>query len=186
MFDKKSDYAVNKQNQNRIVYQSVLDVSIYAELKDGIVYECYIDHQHPEENSIRVSTDMTAESFAYFKKLSDEDYYDTDRDDIAYYQEKCSLFDEDSSEEFHILSAQDELIERYDRILQEQGEKEQLSFAKKVLDSLTPTQRRRYLKYTIGGKSTRKIAKEENVTQNQVWKSVKYAENKIFSKKPRK
>lgn len=108
--------------------------------------------------------DKTEEDFAELKALSDEIYYQQDRQEQRTSHHDVSI---NGMEEMDIAAAPP-----IDAELIRKGEEEKaLEAAKRLLDSgkLIPAQRRRFLLHFFQGFSTRQIARMEGVHQRAVW-----------------
>ena len=97
MFDRKSDYALNKQDPEAIVCKSVTDIHIRL---------TRLDFASPEE-------------FERWKRWSDENYHDTERQDHIYHNHILTL--EGLTEVIlTAVSPEEEVMDKQDRIEREQ------------------------------------------------------------------
>ena len=155
MFDRKSDYALNKQDPDSIVYKSSTGVHIRL---------TRLDFASPEE-------------FEAWKKWSDEDYHEIERRDHIYHNHTltASVLAEIVLAAF---SPEEEVMDRQDRM-----EREQLYRAiRNALETqLTPAQRRRLWLYAVDGLTEDEIASKEQVRQQSVSKRINAAK-KILRK----
>lgn len=155
MFDRKSDYALNKQDPDSIVYKSSTGVHIRL---------TRLDFASPEE-------------FERWKHWSDEDYHEIERQDHIYHNHTltASVLAEIVLAAF---SPEEEVMDRQDRM-----EREQLYRAiRNALETqLTPAQRRRLWLYAVDGLTEDEIASKEQVRQQSVSKRINAAK-KILRK----
>ncbi|MGI5933898.1 MAG: RNA polymerase sigma factor [Lawsonibacter sp.] len=155
MFDRKSDYALNKQDPDSIVCKSSTGVHIRL---------TRLDFASPEE-------------FEAWKKWSDEDYHEIERQDHIYHNHTltASVLAEIVLAAF---SPEEEVMDRQDRM-----EREQLYRAiRDALETqLTPAQRRRLWLYAVDGLTEDEIASKEQVRQQSVSKRINAAK-KILRK----
>lgn len=155
MFDRKSDYALNKQDPDSIVCKSSTGVHIRL---------TRLDFASPEE-------------FERWKHWSDEDYHEIERQDHIYHNHTltASVLAEIVLAAF---SPEEEVMDRQDRM-----EREQLYRAiRDALETqLTPAQRRRLWLYAVDGLTEDEIASKEQVRQQSVSKRINAAK-KILRK----
>lgn len=155
MFDRKSDYALNKQDPDSIVCKSSTGVHIRL---------TRLDFASPEE-------------FERWKNWSDEDYHEIERQDHIYHNHTltASVLAEIVLAAF---SPEEEVMDRQDRM-----EREQLYRAiRDALETqLTPAQRRRLWLYAVDGLTEDEIASKEQVRQQSVSKRINAAK-KILRK----
>lgn len=155
MFDRKSDYALNKQDPDSIVYKSSTGVHIRL---------TRLDFASPEE-------------FERWKHWSDEDYHEIERQDHIYHNHTltASVLAEIVLAAF---SPEEEVMDRQDRM-----EREQLYRAiRNALETqLAPAQRRRLWLYAVDGLTEDEIASKEQVRQQSVSKRINAAK-KILRK----
>ena len=155
MFDRKSDYSLNKQDPDSIVYKSSTGVHIRL---------TRLDFASPEE-------------FERWKHWSDEDYHEIERQDHIYHNHTltASVLAEIVLAAF---SPEEEVMDRQDRM-----EREQLYRAiRNALETqLTPAQRRRLWLYAVDGLTEDEIASKEQVRQQSVSKRINAAK-KILRK----
>lgn len=153
---RDSDYALNRYSQG-IVYK----------FTDGIVEVTLEDYLHD-------NPDKTEADFAELKALSDELYYQQDRQEHRTSRLDVSMSGMEDTAVTPTPAIDEELIRKNEK-------QKALEAAKKLLKSrkLTPVQRRRFLLYFFCGFSTRQIASQEGVHQRAVWDSLKWAEKKL-------
>lgn len=155
MFDRRSDYALNKQDPEAIVYKSVTDIHIRL---------TRYDFSSPEE-------------FEAWKKWSDEDYHEIERQDHIYRNHALAT-DTLAGIVLAALSPEEEVIDEQDRM-----EREQLYQALRdaLENQLTPAQRHRLWLYAVDGLTEDEIASREQIRQQSVSKRINAAK-KIFEK----
>lgn len=153
---RDNHYALNKYSEG-IVYKFV----------DGIV-------EITLEEYLRDNPDKTEADFEELKAMSDEIYYQQDRQEHRTNRLNISIDKIKDKVAETTLPMDVELIRK-------EEERKVLEAAKKLLHSgkLTPVQRRRFLLYFFQGLSTRQIAKLEGVHQRAVWDSLMWAEKKL-------
>jgi len=156
---QNSDYALNKMNEDAIVYRTAT----------GIVKITLADY-------LAENPDKTEADFRALKELSDEDYRVQDRDDYNQTWKNVSIHGLDETEACSVPSPEDEVIERPERAAKEQQRRK---LAKQALETLSTVQRRRYLLHVIDGLSTRDIAEREGVSHIAIVYSLELAEKKI-------
>ena len=155
MFDRKSDYSLNKQDPEAIVCKSVTDIHIRLPR---------YDFSSPEE-------------FETWKRWSDEDYHEIERQDHIYHNHALAL-DALADVILAVLSPEEEVMDRQDRM-----EREQLYQALRdaLENQLTPAQRHRLWLYAVDGLTEDEIASKEQIRQQSVSKRITAA--KKFLKK---
>lgn len=153
---KDSDYALNKYSEG-IVYKFT-DVTIEVTLKDYL----------------RDNPDKTEADFMELKTLSDEIYYQQDRQEQRTSRLNVSINGLEETEKVATPSV-DTLL------LQKEEEENVLEAAYQLLHSgkLTPIQKRRFIQHYFQGLSIREIARREGVHQRAVWDSLRWAEKKL-------
>ena len=155
MFDRKSDYALNKQDPEAIVCKSVTDIHIRL---------TRLDFASPEE-------------FERWKRWSDENYHDTERQDHIYHNHILTL---DGLTEVILaaVSPEEEVIGQQNR-----QEREHLyGMLREALETrLTDMQRRRLWMYYVEDLTVGEIAAEENVKHQNISKRILTAK-KILKK----
>ena len=159
MFDRKSDYALNKTDPDAIVFKTA--TGAYIRL-------------HREDFS-------SEEEFDRWKGWSDEDYRVVDIQDNAYTKQTVSI--EGVPEQAGDLSPEQLLIEQYDQLDREQFCRLLLEG---INTCLSETQRRRLLKYYFDGMTQEQIAASENVAHQNIAESLWRAKENLrnFSKRP--
>lgn len=145
MFDRKSDYALNKKDPDAIVFKTA----------DG----AYI-RLHREDFS-------SEEEFLKWKGWSDEDYRVVDVRNNAYTKLTVSL--ERIPEQIGALSPEQFLIEQYDQLDREQFCRLLLEG---INTCLSEPQRRRLLKYYFEGQTEVEIAAAEGGSQPKIAESI--------------
>ena len=155
MFDRKSDYALNKQDPEAIVCKSSTGVHIRL---------TRLDFATPEE-------------FERWKHWSDEDYHDTEKADHVYANHTVPA-DKLVEVSITVISPEEELMEVFSR----QEREELYRRLKDGLETrLTPAQRRRLWMYCVEGLTVEEIAGKENVKHQNVSKRI-VAAKKILKK----
>lgn len=157
---QNNNYALNKFSEN-IIY-------IFQDELIEITLEQFL-FENPT---------ATEDDFIYWKELSDELLYEEDRSNWRQTHKNYSL-DLMEHHNFHMPSPEDLLIEQLS--LQEanlvyQENKRKLPL---VLNSLTETQKRRYLLYICAGMTERAIASSEGVSQQSIHECLVGVEKKI-------
>lgn len=135
------------------------------------------------ERRIVPSYELTVDEFDIWKKkLEDEalDYWHTD-----HRQTRNNVSIENLLETDLVVceSVEDEMIRKHD---EEQRRSARLKEANELLESLTKTQRRRYIKAVAYKKTNRVIAAEEGCSHQMVSKSVSQAEARIQEAKDKR
>ena len=155
MFDRKSDYALNKQDPEAIICKSVTDIHIRLTRLD-------FDSQ---------------EEFEAWKRWSDEDYHEIERQDHIYHNHVLTA-DTLAGVVLAALSPEEEMIDEQDRM-----EREQLYQAIRdaLENQLTPAQRHRLWLYAVDGLTEAEIASREQIRQQNVSKRINAAK-KILKK----
>ena len=145
MYDRKSDYALNKTDPDAIVFKTA--TGAYIRL-------------HREDFS-------SEEEFDRWKGWSDEDYRVVDIQNNVYTKQTVSL--EGVPEQADSLSPEQLLIEQYDQLDREQFCRLLLEG---INTCLSEPQRRRLLKYYFEGQTEVEIAAAENVSQSKISESI--------------
>jgi DNA-directed RNA polymerase specialized sigma24 family protein len=153
---KDSDYALNRYSKG-IVYK----------FADGIV-------EITLEDYLRDNPDKTEEDFAELKAMSDEIYYQQDRQEY-----RVSHRDVSSSGMEDTLVASASSVDA--ELIQKAEEKKALEAAIRLLESgkLTDVQKRSFYLHFFQGLSTRQIEKLEGINQKTAWESLMWAEKKL-------
>ena len=144
MFDKHSDFALNKQDPESIVCRNVNDRSIRLTRKDF----------------------TSDEEFSKWKEWSDQDYYATyiaGRD----YDDNCIQLDE--ATDTPCQSAEDVLLSPLQRT---ERNKSRAAVLKQLRYKLTDKQYRRLWMYYIEGKTQAEIAANEGIGQRRISTSI--------------
>ena len=152
MFDRKSDYALNKTDPDAIVFKTA--TGAYIRL-------------HREDFS-------SEEEFDRWKGWSDEDYRLVDVQNNAYSKQTVSL--DGIPEQTGLLSPEQLLFEQYDQLDNEQFCRMLLEG---INTYLSETQRRRLLKYYFDGMTQEQIAASENVAHQNIAESLWRAKEKL-------
>lgn len=152
MFDKKSDYALNKREKDTIVYISVTGPVLLTRA-----------HFASEED------------FRSWKIWSDGDYRNTERLGRDFYDHSIPL-DERLDAIGAVASIEDELFRR-----QEESECAQryAALLEQIRRCLTSTQYRRLWLYCVEGMTMERIAQSEGVSHQNVSKTIVTAKKKI-------
>lgn len=145
MYDRKSDYALNKTDPDAIVFKTA--TGAYIRL-------------HREDFS-------SEEEFLRWKGWSDEDYRVVDVRNNAYTKLTVSL--ERIPEQIGALSPEQLLIEQYDQLDREEFCRLLLEG---INTCLSETQRRRLLKFYFEGQTEVEIAAAEKVSQSKIAESI--------------
>ncbi len=150
MFDKKSDYALNKLNPDAIVCKSASGIHIRLTRADF----------------------ASEEEFLRWKDWSDGNYCEIEKADASYSKHICSLSEwsgSTQSPEATIIEAQNQKERRELYRLLQNG----------IDTCLTPVQRRRLWMYCVEGMTMRQIAQLENASFQSVAKAVTAAKKKL-------
>lgn len=152
MFDRKSDFALNKKDPDAIVCKSSTGVHIRL---------TRLDFASPEE-------------FEKWKRWSDEDYHSTEKADHVYSNHTVPV-DKLVEVSITVISPEDELMEVFSR-----QEREDLyrRLEAGLETRLTPAQRRRLWMYLEGTTETQ-IAETENVCQQSISECLQAAIKKL-------
>lgn len=152
MFDRKSDYALNKTEPHAIVFKTA--AGAYIRL-------------HREDFS-------SEEEFQRWKDWSDRDYHMAEKANHLYYDHKTPLCEplEDKSTE----TLESKILEKENHL---QRHRLYALLIEGLGTCLSKTQRRRLLLYRVGGQAMRQIAKAENVSFQTIARSIHAAEKKV-------
>lgn len=155
MFDRSSDYALNKKDPEAIVCKSVTDIHIRLTRLDF----------------------ASQEEFEKWKRWSDEDYHEIERQDHIYHNHTLT----ESVLAEIVLAA----LSPEEKVMDEQArmEREQLyQVVRSALETqLTPAQSRRLWLYAVDGLTEAEIASKEQIRQQSVSKRINAAK-KILRK----
>ena len=154
MFNKESDYALNKKNQDAIIY------------KDA----------QGEETILTRKDFSSEEEFRRWKDLSDEDYHAIEKSDHRHFNHTQALYD--LSDAAATVPAIDEEIEL--RIDQQRKLRITRRAILQIKGYLTDRQFRRLWLHGALGWREHSIAHKENVSQPAVSLSIVAAKKKIF------
>ncbi len=161
MFDKKSDYALNKHDQDSIIYISV----------NGRIRLTCADFSSEEE-------------FLKWKAWSDEDYHETEKRGRSFNDKQVDL-DDYLDVAGAVPSAEDVF---FSELLKADAQAEEKALREKRLAALkailNAQQYRRLWLYYAESKSVTEIAKSEGVTKASVSRSLARAIKKISKKFP--
>lgn len=147
MFDPKSDFALNKMDQEAIVCKSVTGVHIRLTREDF----------------------AGNEEFDNWKKWSDGDYYDTETAGRDYYDNCLSLSESASTIG---ISAEDTF---FAPLLQAEQEDQRNVLLQQIKSVLTETQYRRLWIYCVNAMTVEEIAAAEHIAHQNVSKSIRAA-----------
>ena len=154
MFDNKSDYALNKKDQDSIVYSG----------SDGHVAR------------ITRAAFSSEEKFLFWKSWSDADYKESDYADSYYHRHTMGL-DTIGDNAGSVPSPEEMLLYKTER---EEQVQEAMELVHVIAESLTEVQFRRLWLHRVHKENVRSIAKKEGVVHSCVVASIKSAERKIF------
>ena len=143
MFNTHTDHALNKFDKTAIVYQSVSGPNIRITREDF----------------------NSDEEYAYWKKLSDDDYKEIDR--IGRKDDACLSFEGQRS--VQAPSAEDVMLDPYMEAEQRERRRRMLEH---IRTNLTPKQYRRLCLYYLDEKTETEIAALEGITQQRIFKSL--------------
>ena len=154
MFDNDNLYVLNKKDRNALVYRDSM----------GTI--------------LRLTRDMFSsdEEFEYWKKWSDEDYHNEEKERHAFADN--TLYIDGMSEE---AATEDSPEDLFFMSLSSLERTELCSILMEKYNScFTATQRRRVWLHLVDGKTLREIAALEGTTFLSIYESVKVAKNKIL------
>ena len=151
MFDPKSDYALNKKDQEAIVYPSATGVHIRLTREDF----------------------ASDEEFRFWKDFSDDDYKDIESAGRSYYDNCIPLTDTLKSTG---LSAEGAF---FAPLLKAEQKEQKIALLQQVKDVLTKTQYHRLWLYYVQSMTMEEIAAVENVAHQNISKSIRAAQKKI-------
>ena len=154
MFDNKSDYALNKKDQDSIVYSG----------SDG--------------NIARITrADFSSEEeFLFWKSWSDADYKETDYADSYFHRHTVGL-DTIGDNAGNIPSPEEMLLYKTER---EEQVQEAMELVQMIAKSLTAVQFRRLWLHHVQLENVRTIAKAEGVAHPSIVASITSAQRKIL------
>jgi len=162
---RNNDYALNKQSDG-IIYR----------FADGSFFTVTLASYLAENPG------KTEDDFYRLKELSDSDYLERDRREYQQIRKNVS-FERITEADIYSLALQDETaVNALENTEQRQDKIELLNEA---LNTLTETQRRRYLMHHVEGLSTHKIAEIEMKDHKSIHECLQASEKKIkkyFSK----
>ncbi len=152
MYNKKSDYALNKKDKEAIVSRNA--IGEYIKLtKEEFASE---------------------EEFAHWKEWSDDDYRQEYNAEQSYKRLKNKL---QKQAEYEVVSLSVEQI-----LLNDLADEERKALLNKIKSVLTETQFRRLWLYYVKGISMTEIGKLDKVSKVSVHYSIEAAKNKIVKK----
>ena len=154
MFDNKSDYALNKKNQNSIVYCDSTG---------------HITH-------ITSADFFSEEEFLFWKSWSDADYKETDYADSYFHRHTVGL-DTIGDNAGNIPSPGEMLLYEAER---EEQAQEAMKLVRVIAESLTEVQFRRLWLHHVQLENVRTIAKAEGVAHPSIVASITSAQRKIL------
>lgn len=154
MFDNKSDYALNKKDQDSIVYSG----------SDG-----YVAH-------ITRADFSTEEEFLFWKSWSDADYKDTDYAESYFHRHTVEL-DTIGDSAGNIPSPEEMLLYKVER---EEQVQEAMELVQMISESLTEVQFRRLWLHYVHKENVRSIAQAEGVAHPSIVASITSAQRKIL------
>ena len=153
MFDKKTDYALNKNDPNAIVYKDADDKLIRLTREDF----------------------DTERDFLLWKKWSDANYHEVEKENHAYANHTQSL---EQTEEYSVSTPSVEvLVQR--RFEREEQTKINAEMVIRIRGELTDKQFRRLWMYCVEQLTEAEIAAAENVKQQSVSESITAARKKV-------
>lgn len=154
MFDNKSDYALNKQDKDSIVYSD----------SDGTI------------SRISQNDFSSEEEFLFWKSWSDEDYKETDYADSYYHRHTVGL-DSIGDNIKNTSTPEEVLICKLERDEQIQGAADLVQI---ISESLTEVQFRRLWLHHVQGENVCSIAQAEGVAHPSIVASITSAQRKIL------
>ena len=144
MFDSKSDYSLNKNDQDAIVCRSA----------DGVHIRLTCEDFDSEEEFLR------------WKNWSDDDYYTTENTKRSYY-DNCLALNE--ALDVPLPSAEEEMMAP---MLKAESDERRAVLLEMVRSSLTSKQYRRLRMYYLRGMTEAEIARKEGVGQRRISTSI--------------
>ncbi len=153
MFDKKSDYALNKRAKNAIVYISAAGIPVLLTRAD-------------------FSSD---EEFLLWKAWSDGDYQDTERSGRSFY-DNCIPLDERLDCIGAVPSIEDEL---FNQLADTERVRARMELMREIRLLLTRKQFRRLWMLHVEGMTVDAIAEAEHIQHQSVSESIVAAKRKI-------
>ena len=154
MFDNKSDYALNKKDQDKIVYSG----------SDGHV------------TRITRADISSEEEFLFWKSWSDADYKESDYADSYYHRHTMGL-DTIGDNAGSVPSPEEMLLYKTER---EEQVQEAMELVHVIAESLTEVQFRRLWLHHVQLENVRSIAKAEGVAHPSIVASITSAQRKIL------
>lgn len=154
MFDNKSDYALNKKDQDSIVYSG----------SDG-----YVAH-------ITRADFSSEEEFLFWKSWSDADYKETDYTESYFHRHTVGL-DTIGDNAGNIPSPEEMLLYKAER---EEQVQEAMELVQMISESLTEVQFRRLWLHYVHKENVRSIAQAEGVAHPSIVASITSAQRKIL------
>jgi len=160
MFNKMSNWSLNKNDPNAITYvygKEIVRITLEAFIADG----------------------GTKTDFIRLKKVSDEMFHDEDNLEVNEYRNRISLESAERNGECFAKSPEELLTGRNDNQAQRRQFDKLKPLATLALNSLTEVQRRRYLLHFRDKLTVRQIAELEGVKHPSVVESLQAAGRKI-------
>ncbi|HZJ78568.1 MAG TPA: RNA polymerase subunit sigma-24 [Clostridia bacterium] len=155
---QSSDYAANKYARG-IVYR-LADTTVEVKM----------------EEYLRENPGKTKADFAELKALSDEIFFEQDRNEGRQRKKMVSFHALEETDLLAVPSPEETMIATEEQVEKQKFRRE---IAAKTLSVLTDVQRRRYLLHTVNGMTTRAIAEKDGVSHVAVVYSLEQAEKKI-------
>ena len=151
MYNKKSDYALNKSNPNAIVYTDA------------------------DRNEIKLTCDHfeSVEEFLRWKAWSDSEYRQTEKDGRGYYDHTVALIDDTDT---YGETLEDELLALADKL---EHDEKCAAMVAQIRTVLTEIQFRRLWLYCVCRKNEQEIADMEKVAQQNISLSIRSAKKKV-------
>lgn len=149
MYNKKSDYALNKKNREAIVSRNA----------DGDIVQITKDEFASEKE------------FAHWKEWSDNEYRQEYNSEQSYKRLKNKL---QKQAEYEAVSLSVEQI-----LLNDLADEERKALVNKIKSVLTEKQFRRLWLYYVEGKTEQQIADVEGIAQQNVSKSIRLSVKKL-------
>lgn len=149
VFERKNIYVLNKKDKDAIIYQDSYGNIIRLTVADF----------------------ANAEEFYRFKEWSDQNYHEEEK--LRHLNANHTQALETTAEKItNVNSPEDKLLEQYE-------EKQWQKRFQQLMRVLTPTQYRRFYLYCICRLSEKRIAAVDNVSQQNVSKSIQAARRKM-------
>ena len=153
MFDKKTDYSLNKNDPDAIVYKDADDKLIRLTREDF----------------------DTERDFLLWKKWSDANYHEVEKENHIYANHTQSL---EQTEEYSVSAPSAEVLVQH-RFEREEQSKINAEMVVRIRGELTDKQFRRLWLYCVEQLTEAEIASAENVKQQSVFVSISAARKKV-------